>query len=92
MKRREYVFEMVKNNLKKGVDEGLYRDDQNIDLVASLYVKKLEDMHDPEFLTSQNFSFDTVFRVMFDNHIRGISNQKGIEYYEKKKKSLNINF
>ncbi len=28
---------------------------------------------------------------MFENHIRGISNQKGIEYFEKQKAKLNFN-
>ena len=56
--------------------------DLDIDLVARLYIQKLIDVHDPEFLASVNFSFEKVFQVMFDNHIRGIANAKGLEYYE----------
>ena len=28
---------------------------------------------------------DEKFEVLFENHIRGISNQSGIEYFERKK-------
>ena len=70
---------------------GLYRIDLNIDLVARLYVQKLEDVHNQEFLESVNFGFEKVFEVMFDNHIRGIANADGLAYYENQIKMLNNN-
>jgi AcrR family transcriptional regulator len=82
-KKRDQVFEQVKQNFAQGIAEGIYCNDVDIDLVARLYIKKLVDVHDPEFLASIDFSFEKVFQVMFDNHIRGIANQTGLEYYEK---------
>jgi TetR/AcrR family transcriptional regulator, cholesterol catabolism regulator len=83
IKKRDHVFEQVKQNFAQGISEGIYRTDLNIDLVARLYIQKLEDVHDQEFLESVNFGFEKVFQVMFDNHIRGIANAEGLAYYEK---------
>jgi len=81
----------VKQNFTQGIAEGIYRNDLDIDLVARLYIQKLVDVHDPEFLSSVNFGFEKVFQVMFDNHIRGIANTEGLAYYEKQIKTLNYN-
>ncbi len=81
--KKEIIFGQIVGNMRLGITEGLYRDDLPIELVARLYVQKLEYINDPEFLQSEDFSFSNMFQVMFDNHIRGISNAKGLEYYEK---------
>ena len=91
IKKRDHVFETVKQNFAQGISEGIYRNDLDIDLVARLYIQKLIDVHDPEFLSSVNFGFEKVFQVMFDNHIRGIANAEGLAYYEKQTKMLNNN-
>ena len=91
IRKRDHVFEQVKRNFEQGIAEGIYRNDLDIDLVARLYIQKLVDVHDPEFLSSVNFGFEKVFQVMFDNHIRGIANAEGLAYYEKQIKTLNNN-
>ncbi|NVO19471.1 MAG: TetR/AcrR family transcriptional regulator [Bacteroidetes bacterium] len=81
--KKEVIFNKIVKNMQQGIAEGFYRDDLPIELVARLYVQKLEYINDPEFLQSEDFSFSNMFQVMFDNHIRGISNSTGLEYYEK---------
>jgi TetR/AcrR family transcriptional regulator, cholesterol catabolism regulator len=81
--KKEIIFNRIVNNMHQGISEGFYRDDLPVDLVARLYVQKLEHINDPEFLQSEDFSFSNMFMVMFDNHIRGISNSQGLAYYEK---------
>jgi AcrR family transcriptional regulator len=89
MAKRDHVYKHIKENLEQGIKEGIYRSDIDADLVAKLYVQKLRDVHDPEFLSSVDFSQEKVFQVMFENHIRGISNAEGIAYYESKMNELN---
>lgn len=82
MKKREHVFEHIKMNFEQGIKEGLYRNDLDTTLVSKLYVQRLIDLHNPDFLSSVDFTFDKIFQVMFDNHIRGIANSQGLTYYE----------
>jgi TetR/AcrR family transcriptional regulator, cholesterol catabolism regulator len=88
--RIEFIFGKIKINLEKGINQGVYRDDLSIELVARLYIRRLMDLHNPEFFPADRFSFQTLFDVMFDNFIRGIANEKGIDYYEEQKRKVNF--
>jgi AcrR family transcriptional regulator len=88
--RIEFIFEKIRINLVKGINQGVYRDDLSVELVSRLYIRRLMDLHNPEFFPADKFSFQTLFDVMFDNFIRGIANEKGIEYYEKQKKKISF--
>ncbi len=90
-KKKELIVSSIISNLEKGINEGLYRQDLNKEIVAHLYFKKVEEFHLIECEDFSSFSYSKVFEVMFENHIRGISNQKGIEYFEKQKTKLNFN-
>ena len=81
------VFIGLKKNMEAGMEQGIYRSDLNVDLIAELYVKRLEEINNQEFLNKIKYSFKKIFEEMFDNHIRAISNEKGLEYYLKQKKS-----
>jgi AcrR family transcriptional regulator len=83
-RRQQFISEKIKINLTKGIDQGMYRKDLSIELVSRLYISRLIDMHNPEFFPPEQFSYDTLFDFMFDHLIRGIANEKGIEYYKTK--------
>lgn len=89
--KRKLSYDGIVMNMRRGISEGIYREDLSVELVAQLYVKKIEQMHDKEFMENIEFSPETIFQVMFENHIRAISNQKGIEIFEKEKQNLNFN-
>ncbi len=88
--KNEQIFEAIIHNIEQGIKEGIYREDLNIEVVAKLYMKKLEDIHDSDLFESINISFEQIFEIMFENHIRGISNKKGVAYMEERKKKLNF--
>lgn len=88
--KRQMAYEGIVMNLERGMKEGLYRSDLSIEVIARLYIQKIEQMHDKEFLQHMEFSHECIFEIMFENHIRGIANQKGIEVFEKEKENLNF--
>lgn len=81
VKKRDLIYTDICKNFEQGIRENLYRNDIDVDLVARLYVQRLMDIHDPEFISA---SFSRIFNVMFDSHIRSIVNQQGLTYYEEK--------
>lgn len=89
-KKRNFASHYLTNNILKGIRENLYRGDLNVELLAKLYVQKIEDLHDPQFYDREKISFGEVFQVMFENHIRGIANENGIKYFEDRKKTLKL--
>jgi len=86
--RIDFIFKKIQINLEKGINQGVYRDDLSVELISRLYIRRLIDLHNPEFFPADKFSFQTIFEAMFDNFIPGIGNPKGIEYYEKQKKKV----
>ncbi len=84
-KRIEFIFEKIKINLDKGIQQGMYRNDLSKELVARLYISRLLDIHNPELFSPQKFSFEVLFDVMFENFVRGIATPEGLDYFEEQK-------
>lgn len=77
------VFEHIIANIRKGIDEGLYRSDLNYEIIAYVYVARME-LYSPGGLPElQNYSYQEVFRTLFQYHVRGIANENGRQYLEK---------
>lgn len=79
-------------NLKQGIEEGLYRADVNIEAVVALFINYLIEIHNSsDMCKTINFSFDDLFKVMFENHIRAISTPAGVAFFETRKKEISEN-
>jgi AcrR family transcriptional regulator len=86
--KRSFILEKMRVNLEKGISEGLYRPDINIELVLTLYVNYLVEIHNYELAKMNNITFDQVFEIMIENHIRAISTPLGVTYFENRKKEI----
>jgi AcrR family transcriptional regulator len=84
-KKKQVVYQRMKENITTGIKQGIYRDDLDVDLVAGLYINKMISLHNNDLDFLENLTFEKIFEVMFENHIRGIANQDGIAYFEKQK-------
>ena len=90
-KRHSFMYDKIMTNITQGIKEGLYRRDLHKELVVSLYIKSIEDLGVSTTSWSKNtYTLSEIFEVMFENHVRGISTIKGIEYYEQAKSNLQL--
>jgi AcrR family transcriptional regulator len=88
VRKQNHIFSMISKNIEKGIAEGLYRSDVNVGLIAGLYVRNLVMMHNNDFCFTENTTFEQVFQVLFESHIRAISTSEGIVYFEKRKAEI----
>jgi TetR/AcrR family transcriptional regulator, cholesterol catabolism regulator len=88
---KQVTYTVVVENLEKGIAGNIYRSELDINLVAELYVQKIAALHSGDFCVDPTITFEMVFEIMFENHIRGIVNQAGLEYYEQRKSHINFN-
>lgn len=88
--RINFIFGKIQINLQKGISRGMYRDDVSIELVARGYIRRLIDLHNIENFPPEAFSFDTLFNQMFESFVKSVATPAGIEYFEKKKKSIRL--
>ena len=88
--RIEFIFMKMKINIEKGIRQGIYREDLSVELLARLYISRLIDLHNPDFFPPEKFSFKVLYEVMIDHFIRGISNDEGLKYYKKLRKTYKV--
>jgi AcrR family transcriptional regulator len=81
--RRERMYSYILLNLKKGKDEGLYRNDMDDEVIAKLYLSRSESMPLSTLYTVEELTSIKIFVELLTYHIRGIATQSGIEELEK---------
>ncbi len=86
--RIDFIFEKIKINIHKGISQGMYRKDLSIELLSRIYISRLIDLHNPVFFPPEKFSFKLLFEVMFENFIRGIATEEGLNYYTIRSKEI----
>jgi len=85
-KQRDRIFQRIRDNMVRGIKEGLYRKDMNIEIIANFYLFRMEMSQTFDLIVESKYSYEELFNTSFNYHIRGIANQKGIDYLECKLK------
>lgn len=78
--------ECIKNNIKKGVNNGFYRKDLNVEVCVDFYLSLVFSVHDKDISHSELLNLEQEALLY---HIRAIATKKGLEELEKQLK-LNI--
>lgn len=88
--KEKYIYECVSKNLKRGIDQGLYRSNLNIPIISKIYISRIDIVFDSTVFPVDQFKFTDVHTEMMRYHIRGIASEKGIRYLLEKIKNENI--
>lgn len=81
--KRRRMYETSLRNLEKGKSDGLYRKELNAEIIAKLYVFRIENIIDNDLFSPEELVSETFFNEIFKYHIYGIVNNKGLEYIKK---------
>lgn len=77
--QRKNTFQSMIANLKRGKEEGLYRKDLDEDVIAKLYITRMEVPMTSDFVTPEEFTSERFIRQAFLYHIHGIASEKGLQ-------------
>jgi len=88
--QHKFIAECVEDNLRKGIQQGLYRDNLDPFLIAAFYAIKVHLCADGETFPPERYSFRQIHLEMMRYHIRGIASDKGLAYLKEKVKQENI--
>lgn len=88
--KRDRMYEIIHRNLQKGIREGLYRKDLDIDLISRLHMARTEMMYSSDLISHDEVSNARFIDEVFKYHIHGICNSDGLSYFEKKIEELNV--
>jgi AcrR family transcriptional regulator len=90
--KRKFIYKSIHSNIVKGMKEGLFREDINPEILATLYVSKADVVFDPFVFPAEKFAFNRVYLEMLKQHIRGMATAKGLKYIDKKLKTIESKF
>jgi hypothetical protein len=81
-KQFDVMQDSFKDNLQKGVELGLYRDDINFDFISRIYFNGMVGIKDKDLFPQQNYPMSMLMNHYLEYHLRGICTQKGIQELE----------
>lgn len=77
-----FIAETIHQNLEKGIKQGWYRSDFNIEIITRLYVSKIDAIIDITVFPA-HFSKADIYKEMLKYHIHGVANEKGETYFNR---------
>jgi TetR/AcrR family transcriptional regulator, cholesterol catabolism regulator len=86
--RHERLFSCIKRNLEKGIAETYYRDDINIDIVATMRMEQIDIIFNPNIYPAGKFNLANVMIQLTEHYLYGICTFKGHKLINKYKQII----
>jgi AcrR family transcriptional regulator len=72
----------VINNLKRGIDTGLYRENIDLEFISRIYFSGTLGIRDHDLFPLKEYGTQTLMNYYLEYHLRAISTKKGIQQLE----------
>ena len=85
--RNVFMLETIRENLERGMREGLYRDDLDVDILGHFRAASAMFCFQPELFPMNGYDMSRVQRVLLEHFVYGVASPKGykeIELYRTK--------
>lgn len=79
----KHIYEVIKENLEKGIAQGLYRSDFDLEVMTRFYLSSFHTLLDEKIFPSSEFPRGKVFQEFIRHYLRGIVSPTGLRYLEK---------
>jgi transcriptional regulator with XRE-family HTH domain len=73
----------VLNNLKQGIENGLYRKSIDLEFISRIYFNGMVGIKDKDLFPLTDYSMNTLMNHYLEYHLRGISTEKGLQELKK---------
>lgn len=84
----EDVYKEIFANLRRGIEEGLYRDDFDTDIIAKIYVSTSILSTRSDVFAPNDYKMHDIHRTNMLYHLHGIVSAKGLEQLQRMKEEL----
>lgn len=72
------------NNLNKGIQEGVYRDDVDVDIITKFHVTTMSSVHEGGLFTTEEMLNHDTYKQYFVVFIRGLASESGLKILAEK--------
>lgn len=88
--KNEFLYNSIVANLKRGIEEGVYRKNLNVDILAKFRIESIELAFDQQLFPAGKYNLVEVQKVFIESYLFGISSLEGhkmiSDYLEQQKK------
>ncbi len=88
--RKEFILSIMKNNLKRGIEEDIYRKDMDTEIISRIHIGTINIFSDDELLPPDQFPRPLLHKEFVLYHLYGIVSEKGRELMSDYLKLLGI--
>ena len=75
--KNEYILKQIVDNLRRGITEGLYRPDLDVDVLARLRLAQIEMVFNATVFPPESFTLQRLQHVILEHFILGVATLKG---------------
>lgn len=89
--KNDYLYNTIRHNLTRGIQEGLYRPELNVDIIARFRIESMLMPLDPVFYSGNKLSLADVEHQIIEHYLFGIVSMKGYRLvlkYQQKMKTI----
>lgn len=87
---QEYVYDCIKGNLSRGIENGLYREDLDIDIISRLYIAQSFGLIVDDFFPPEKYKKEKVYSEFIRYHFKAITTKKGATLLNRKLKKITL--
>ena len=88
--KNQFIRERVRTTLTRGIRDGHFRENINIDILATLRVEEVEMGFDNDVFPHASFTLEQVQMQLFDHFIFGLLTPEGMLTYQSRKKNFTV--
>ena len=81
--KNETIKNFVTENLKRGIEEGNFRDDIIPEILAIVRVEVIQMVYDNGIFAQEKFNKETLRKHLFEHFIHGVLSENGRKLFEK---------
>jgi AcrR family transcriptional regulator len=79
--KQEFILQQILRNMRQGVEEGLYREDIDIEVLARLRLEEVQLGFDSSLFPPAQFDLYNTQMQLLEHFIRGIVTEKGLALF-----------
>lgn len=80
---KSHIYGVIRDNIERGMQQGVYRKNINPDIIAKLYVNNSSVIVDEEVFPLRNYHKENLFIEHINYHLHGIASAKGLKLLDK---------
>jgi TetR/AcrR family transcriptional regulator, cholesterol catabolism regulator len=86
--KHQFILKTITDDINKGIEEGLFRKDINVEFMGRYRMEQVELGFDPAVFPTEKYNMIEIQTTLMDHFIRGILTEKGLNQYNTYQQSV----